>query len=149
MTKIARGLIKLKKRNIHKSTAALLTVPRYRDDQDDEDTAERGRILVSTAEGWRTVMAKWIGDARAAEAEMVEEPEEEEETPPRLGRAPSGSKWKKKTLRELFGGATKKHVSRLSQNEIDVEAALMAALAETLNVPYLSKQWSDSSETEI
>ena len=59
------------KRANHKSTRTLLEVPRYSDlldDQDDEDKAERGRLLVNTAEGWRTVMAKWITASRAAEA---------------------------------------------------------------------------------
>ncbi|KAJ6622834.1 ribonuclease H-like domain-containing protein, partial [Mycena sp. CBHHK59/15] len=46
----------------HKSTATLLSVPRYRDlleDQDDEDLSERGRALVSSPDGWRVQMAKW------------------------------------------------------------------------------------------
>jgi hypothetical protein len=39
-------------------------------------------------------------------------------------------KWKRKTLAQLFGGSTKKHVQRLSQKEIEAEAELMMALAE-------------------
>ncbi|KAJ7875710.1 hypothetical protein B0H14DRAFT_3436963 [Mycena olivaceomarginata] len=40
------------------------------------------------------------------------------------------SKWKKRTLAELFGGAEKKHATRLTQEEIDAEAELMKGLAE-------------------
>ncbi|KAJ6583641.1 ribonuclease H-like domain-containing protein [Mycena sp. CBHHK59/15] len=57
-----QGLLKPRQaRNNHKSTATLLSVPRYRDlleDQDDEDSTERGRALVTSAEGWRTEVAK-------------------------------------------------------------------------------------------
>ncbi|KAJ7892304.1 hypothetical protein B0H14DRAFT_2560358 [Mycena olivaceomarginata] len=44
--------------------------------------------------------------------------------------APALPKWKRKTLAQLFGGSTKKHVQRLSQKEIEAEAELMMALAE-------------------
>ncbi|KAJ7936723.1 hypothetical protein B0H13DRAFT_2303428 [Mycena leptocephala] len=40
------------------------------------------------------------------------------------------SKWKKRTLAELFRGAEKKHATRLTQEEIDAEAELMKGLAE-------------------
>ena len=60
----------------HKSTCTLLEVPRYSDlldDQDDKDETERGRLLVNSAKGFRTEMAKWITASRAAEvAEDVE-----------------------------------------------------------------------------
>ncbi|KAJ7118411.1 hypothetical protein C8R43DRAFT_960377 [Mycena crocata] len=126
------------KRTVHKSTETLLTVPRYRDliqDQDDDDTTERTPAVISTAAGWRTVMGKWIADSRAAEAEAAENStdsdEEEVPTPPvRTGRAPAAYKWKKQTLATLFGGSTKKPAERLTQLEIDAEAALMVALAE-------------------
>ncbi|KAJ6546601.1 hypothetical protein B0H10DRAFT_2384429 [Mycena sp. CBHHK59/15] len=82
---IEKGLYKPRKpRKNHKSTATLLSVPRYQDllgDQDDEDPTERGRALVSSVVGWRMQMAKWIGDARAAEQEETEEDSEDEETP--------------------------------------------------------------------
>ncbi|KAJ6504514.1 ribonuclease H-like domain-containing protein [Mycena vulgaris] len=69
-------------RKNHKSMATLLSVPRYRDlldDQEDEDPSERGQALVSSAEGWRTQLAKWIGDARAAEREELASESEDEE----------------------------------------------------------------------
>ena len=50
-------------RKNHRSTAALLAVPRYSDlleDIDEEDETERGRALVTSEAGWRTEMAKWI-----------------------------------------------------------------------------------------
>jgi len=59
-----------KPREGRKSIETLLSVPRYRDlleDQDDEDPSERGRALVSSPDTWQTQVAKWIGDARAAE----------------------------------------------------------------------------------
>ncbi|KAJ7893067.1 hypothetical protein B0H14DRAFT_3427558 [Mycena olivaceomarginata] len=37
---------------------------------------------------------------------------------------------RRKTLAQLFGGSTKKHVQHLSQKEIEAEAELMMALAE-------------------
>lgn len=59
------------KRKNHKSTGInLLAVPRYSDlleDMDAEDESERGRALVTSEASWRTEMAKWIGEARAAE----------------------------------------------------------------------------------
>ena len=55
----------------HKSMGInLLAVPRYSDLLDDinaEDESEHGRALVTSEAGWRTEMAKWIGDARSAE----------------------------------------------------------------------------------
>lgn len=45
----------------HKSTCTLLEVPRYSDlldDQDDEDETEQGRLLVNSAKGFQTKMAK-------------------------------------------------------------------------------------------
>ncbi|KAJ7223699.1 ribonuclease H-like domain-containing protein [Mycena rebaudengoi] len=130
-----RGLIKLRdKRKVHKSTDALLTVPRYRDlfQDQDADLTEREPAVISTAEGWRMVMGKWIADARAAEVEAAEngsaddDDENDEEIPARTGT----SRWKKKTLAQLFGASTKKPAQRLSQDEIEAEAVLMVALAE-------------------
>ncbi|KAJ7222722.1 ribonuclease H-like domain-containing protein [Mycena rebaudengoi] len=120
------GLIKLReKRKVHKSTAALLTVLRYRDAvQDDDESTEKGPAVVKTASGWRSVMSKWVADAQAAEDS---ESDDDENDPP----APMlrGSKWKHKMLAELFGGATKVHVHRMTQAEIDAEAELMTDLA--------------------
>ncbi|KAJ7891761.1 hypothetical protein B0H13DRAFT_2340465 [Mycena leptocephala] len=80
-----QGLYKPRKvRKNHESTANLLSVPRYRDlldDQDHEDPSEHGRALISSAEGWRTQMAKWIGDAREAQRLDDEADAETIETP--------------------------------------------------------------------
>ncbi|KAF8239903.1 hypothetical protein L208DRAFT_1385529 [Tricholoma matsutake] len=58
----AWGLVnKRGKRKNHSSAAALLDVPRYSDlleDMEDEDEAEHGRALVTSAASWRTKMAK-------------------------------------------------------------------------------------------
>ncbi|KAJ7760892.1 ribonuclease H-like domain-containing protein [Mycena maculata] len=152
-----RGLIKLRNpRQVHKSTDALLTVPRYRDliqDQDIDDS-DSGPSVISTAAGWRGVMNQWISDARAeeeAEAEAAkvkaakaaaalksgsEAPvdsdlsDDETTAPIRRTPIPRWSKWKKRTLTELFGGSQKKHAERLSQEEIDAEAVLMKGLAD-------------------
>ncbi|KAJ7238694.1 hypothetical protein C8J57DRAFT_1478615 [Mycena rebaudengoi] len=127
-----RGLIKLRDRwKVHKSTDALLTVPRYRDlfQDQDADLTEREPAVISAAEGWRTVMGKWIAEARAAEAEGAENgsaddnDENDEEIPAHTGT----SRWKKKTLTQLFGASTKKPAQRLSQDEIEAEAVLMMA----------------------
>ncbi|KAJ6620892.1 hypothetical protein B0H10DRAFT_2432631 [Mycena sp. CBHHK59/15] len=125
--------IDFKARNNHKSTATLLSVPRYRDlleDQDDEDSTERGRALVTSVEGWRTEVAKWIGDARAAErmeTELVSEGEANDEFSSRLPtRVPA---WKPMTLQVLFGGAEKPRKRRPSKRVMEEEEQLMEALA--------------------
>ncbi|KAJ7253812.1 ribonuclease H-like domain-containing protein [Mycena rebaudengoi] len=121
-----RGLIKLnEKRKVHKSTAALLTVPWYRDAvQDDDESDETGSVVVKTASGWRGAMSKWIADAQAAE-DSESEDDEDDVPMPTLPK----SKWKRKTLAELFGGVTKVFKERLTQAEIEAEAELMADLA--------------------
>ncbi|KAJ6624566.1 ribonuclease H-like domain-containing protein [Mycena sp. CBHHK59/15] len=141
---IERGLVTLRdKRKVHKSTAALLTVPRYADllDQEDGHVTKRVSALILSEAGWRTVMAKWIEDAQAAEAEETDDSSDSDDDdntkfPAQLTPAarPRNSKWKKKTLAQLFGGSQKKHAERLSQEEIEAEADLMDALvqAETL-----------------
>ena len=48
------------------------------EDIDDEDETERGRALVTSEAGWRTEMAKWIGDARLKN-ESDAEPESDDE----------------------------------------------------------------------
>ncbi|KAJ6539904.1 ribonuclease H-like domain-containing protein [Mycena sp. CBHHK59/15] len=129
-----QGLLKPRQaRNNHKSTATLLSVPRYRDlleDQDDEDSTERGRALVTSAEGWRTEVAKWIGDARAAErmeTELVSEGEANDEFSSRLPtRVPA---WKPMMLQVLFGGAEKPRKRRPSKRVMEEEEQLMEALA--------------------
>ncbi|KAJ6628155.1 ribonuclease H-like domain-containing protein [Mycena sp. CBHHK59/15] len=135
---IEKGLYKPRKpRKNHKSTATLLSVPRYRDllgDQDDEDPTERGRALVSSVVGWRTQMAKWIGDARAAEREETEEDCEDEETP-LLPNRPTA--WKSLTLQVLFGGAEprkrKPEPRAMAEEEILMEELANAAEDEILD----------------
>ena len=129
------GLAKSRgKLKVHTSTNTLLAVPRYSDlldDQDHEDEAERGRMLVSNSQSWRTEMAKWIAEARAAE--LAEDSDDESEVPePATSASDRGGrifKWKPATLAILFGGQ-KQPPSRLSPAEIDAESALMQALAE-------------------
>ena len=71
-------------------------------------------------------MAKWIGDARAAE--LAEDSDDEDGTED-LVAADCASKWKPTTLTVLFGGQ-KERPSRLLPEEIDAESALMQALAD-------------------
>ena len=55
----------------HKPSVNLLTVPHYSnllEDMDAEDKSDCGQALVNNDAGWRTEMAKWIGDACTAEA---------------------------------------------------------------------------------
>lgn len=114
---------------MHQSTATLLAVPQYCDllgNQEDEDEAERGQLLVSSRAGWWTEMAKWIGDARAAENEEMDD-EAEEILAQSVGNTHS-SAWKPTTLAVLFGGLLEQP-SRLPNSEIDAEAVLMEALA--------------------
>ena len=66
-------------RHKHKNyslTASLFTVPHYPDlleDQDNEDKSECGLALVTSAAGWQTEMAGWIGVTREADRLSVEE----------------------------------------------------------------------------
>ncbi|KAJ6628551.1 hypothetical protein B0H10DRAFT_1940388 [Mycena sp. CBHHK59/15] len=133
-----QGLIKPRAgRRNHKSLKTLLSVPRYH--QDDENPSERGCALVSSAESWRTVLAKWIGDARTveheevaerAELEAAEELEElENHTPQLLKRLPI---WKPMTLQALFGGAEKPRTRKLSACMMEEEEILMEALADEI-----------------
>jgi hypothetical protein len=57
-----------KQKNHLPTSINLLNVPCYSDlleDMDAEEECDRGRALVTTEAGWRTEMAKWIGDAQA------------------------------------------------------------------------------------
>ncbi|KAJ6607227.1 ribonuclease H-like domain-containing protein [Mycena sp. CBHHK59/15] len=129
---IKQGLYKpWKPRQNHKSTATLLSVPRYQDllgDQDDEDPDERGCALVSSEEGWRTQMAKWIGDARAAERDEQDDTANvPEETAPLVpNRIPA---WKPLTLKVLFGEAMPRK-RKLSARLMEEEEILMEQLAD-------------------
>jgi hypothetical protein len=109
----------------HKSTGInLLAVPHYSDlldDMDAEDESEHGQALVTSEAGWRTEMAKWIGDAQSAkEAEDESDSDNENLVTPRI-RVPQ---LKSMTLTTLFGGK----VERLT--EISEEEVLMEDLAE-------------------
>jgi hypothetical protein len=70
-------------------------------------------------------MAKWIGEARAAE--LAEEDQDDDDIT--LVGNDRASKWKQTTLAVLFGGQ-KERPSRLSPAEVDAESVLMEALAE-------------------
>ncbi|KAJ6509609.1 hypothetical protein DFH09DRAFT_1100883 [Mycena vulgaris] len=128
-----QGLVKPRQaRKNHKSIGTLLSVPRYRDlldDQEDEDPSERGRALVSSAQGWRTEVAKWIGEAKAAErAEALSDAEvpDDDEVSPRLPNRLPG--WKPITLQALFGGAQKPRARKPSVRVMEEEEILMEAL---------------------
>lgn len=120
-------------RKVHKSTSTLLAVPRYADllvDQDDEDDSERGRMLVNSRQGWRTEMAKWISDARDAEAAEDEDDEDNTILPLPASTGRRSFQWKSTPLAILFGGSLKNHPSRLPPTGTAAEEALMQALAE-------------------
>ncbi|KAJ6498527.1 ribonuclease H-like domain-containing protein [Mycena vitilis] len=128
------GVIKPREgRKNHKSLETLLSVPRYRDllqDQDNEDTSERGRALVSSPESWRTQLAKWIGDAKASERADNDDDDEsdDDDLASRLpNRLPV---WKAMTLKVLFGEAEKPRTRKPSQRVMEEEEELMQALAE-------------------
>ncbi|KAJ3734617.1 ribonuclease H-like domain-containing protein [Lentinula guzmanii] len=139
----ALGLVKERtKRENHKSDEAhskLLAVPRYAnllEDMDDEDETERGRGLISTPEGWRTVMAKWIHDAQQAEQHEEEENSLDNEPlePANIFALEAhvlsarSSKPYCNTLANLFGGLPKR--KQVPMAIVDEEAELMHALAE-------------------
>ena len=98
--------------HVHKSTATLLAVPRYSDlldDQDDEDKSKHGCVLINSMQGWHTEMAKWISDARAAEADEYSDDDDDSavlSSPPlpAAGLSSQSSQWKPTTLAILFGG---------------------------------------------
>ncbi|KAJ7920070.1 hypothetical protein B0H13DRAFT_1867972 [Mycena leptocephala] len=68
--------------------------------------SERGRALVSSRDGWRTQLARWIGDTRAAERTEddsdLEGNDDDESTLRIPNRLPA---WKPVMLAVLFGGA--------------------------------------------
>ncbi|KAJ7576622.1 ribonuclease H-like domain-containing protein [Mycena floridula] len=82
--------------------------------------------------GWRTEMAKWIGDARAAEEESDDDLDDEIDEVPTIiqgrHRRHRGPKWRPMTLLKLFGGQLKL-ASRIVAEDLVVEAELMDALA--------------------
>ncbi|KAJ7494917.1 ribonuclease H-like domain-containing protein [Mycena latifolia] len=121
-------------RKNHKATASLLSVPRYRDlleDQDDEDPSERGRALVSSREGWRTQLAKWIGDTKETEranqdSDTEADTDQDDGTPRIPNRLPA---WKPITLKVMFGGAEKPRARKPSARVIEEEERLMEEMA--------------------
>lgn len=103
-----------RKRQNHKSTVALLPVPKHTnllEDQDDEDESARGRALVTSSVGWRVVLAKFISDAWEADR-LTQESEDYDETADLALRdlPPVPKKWTSLTLAECFGGLPKKAV---------------------------------------
>ena len=121
---------------VHKSTATLLAVPQYSDllnDQDDKDESKHGHVLINSKQGWCTEMVKWIGDARAAEADDNSDDDNSAvlSSPPLPAAGPSSQslQWKPITLAILFGRC-KEPPLQLHPDEIDTEATLMQALAE-------------------
>ncbi|KAJ6527545.1 ribonuclease H-like domain-containing protein [Mycena sp. CBHHK59/15] len=124
------GILKPRKaRKNHQSTATLLSVPHYRDlldNQDDEDTSERGRALVTSAAGWRTEVAKWIGDARVAEREETMGDSDDDEVEDTSSRLPNRIPvWKPMKLAVLFSGAEKPAKRKPSTQVMEEEAILM------------------------
>jgi hypothetical protein len=104
-------------------------VPRYSDlleDQNNEDEDEHGQLLVTTMEGWRTNMARWIGVAWDAECE--DESDKDAEPLELLGNS-HATAWRPVMLTKLFGGQ-KECPLWLLPAEIDAESELMQALAE-------------------
>ena len=135
------------KRTNHQSTSTLLDLLTHSDlldDQDNEDEAERGRLLVQSAKGWRTEMAKWIGDAQRA---VDDEDLDLEDGLPQA----CVSKWKPVTLAVLFAGQKKKFVRMSTQSLDQREADLMEAIAEmdkderlddgAIEIPSDNEQW--------
>ncbi|KAF9060875.1 hypothetical protein BDP27DRAFT_1370138 [Rhodocollybia butyracea] len=130
---LALGLLKEQgQRQNHKPDARenLLAVPRYSDlleGMNDKDGTKHGHALVSTAEGWRTTMPKWVFDAQEAEREELEGELEDDELPinilPLQPSVPSMTRTSRpfsSTLAKLF----------VSLKVINKEAELMEALAE-------------------
>ncbi|KAJ6624745.1 ribonuclease H-like domain-containing protein [Mycena sp. CBHHK59/15] len=123
-------------RKNHQSTAALLSVPRYRDlldDQHDEDPSERGCALVSSREGWRTQLVKWVGNAKEAELAEQDSDAENDATDTITPRLPTRlTSWKPMTLQTLFGGAEKPRRRKPSARVVEEEERLMEDLADAL-----------------
>ncbi|KAJ6540907.1 ribonuclease H-like domain-containing protein [Mycena sp. CBHHK59/15] len=123
-------------RKNHQSTAALLSVPRYRDlldDQHNEDPSERGCALVSSREGWRTQLAKWVGNAKEAELAEQDSDAENDATDTITPRLPTRlTSWKPMTLQTLFGGAEKPRRRKPSARVVEEEERLMEDLADAL-----------------
>ena len=96
------------------------------DDQDDEDEAELGQLLVQSRQSWCMEIAKWISEARAAK--LAEDDYDDNIAPVSNSCL---SKWKPVTLATLFDG--QKEPPQSLQTEVDAEVELMQALAEADN----------------
>lgn len=129
---VAKGFTKKRAaRTVYKSTASLLAVPRYCDllgDQDDEDETERRKMLVSSGNGWRAEIAKWIGDARDSKAEEIADDAEEAAALRAARICNRVLSWKLMSLKVLFGRLTN-WFSGLSVEEVNAEVELMEELA--------------------
>ncbi|KAJ6626410.1 hypothetical protein B0H10DRAFT_2211301 [Mycena sp. CBHHK59/15] len=126
------------------AVGTLLDVPRYANllqDQADEDSSECGRALVQSAAGWRTEMARWVSDAKEAEAEEIDGDIEENNfpvipIPPRLSQLRAPRKWQPITLERLFAKTVKEslrarrgeRMARRAQEEEEMYMQVMAAL---------------------
>ncbi|KAJ7803397.1 hypothetical protein B0H14DRAFT_3777641 [Mycena olivaceomarginata] len=134
------GVLKNRKaRQNHKNVSKLLDIARYGNllqDQADEDQSERGRALVSSPEGWRLEMARWISAAREAATEEEEAPAVvpadvlEEDTIP-LSRLCRPRKWQPMTLERPFGTGLKPSLrTRISRRMQEEEETYMLVMAE-------------------
>ena len=92
-----------------------------------EDESEQGWALVTSEAGWRTEMAKWIGDAWSVE-EAEDESDSDNENFATLHI--QVSQLKSMTLTTLFGGKVWQ-VERLT--EISEQEVLMEELAEHIS----------------
>jgi hypothetical protein len=88
-------------------TEKLLQVTCYKnllENQDEKDETEQGHLLVQTSAGWHIQMVKCIADAKEAELDEDEDSEEQDEAPAITHEIQS---WKKRSLKDLFGGQSK------------------------------------------
>jgi hypothetical protein len=83
---------------------------------------------VESRESWRTEMAKWIGEARAAELADDDDDDDDDDDNITLVGNDQTSKWKQTMLAVLFN--QKECPSQFSPAEVDAESVLMEALAE-------------------
>ena len=91
-------------------------------------------------QGWRTEMAKWISEARAAE---LDDDSDNEDTVSAEVSNTRITKWKPVLLANLFSGC-EPLLSRPPSTKIDAEAALMEALAEVEE-----DEWPDDGAVEV
>lgn len=96
--------------------------------------SELEREHVSSADGWREEMARWISAAREDAAEDEEGDEAEEDTPvlrERLTQVRRPRKWQPKTLQKLFGTCAKPSLrTRVSRRAQEDEETYMRVMAE-------------------